>query len=742
MSMQISEIRQFAAANTGTLTVDSTGRFAKATFGERFRMFFNIGGARDENNRRVLDALKNAILDQVEFFGCDEAAVHELGTLQSRSALSGKDLSALFTRIDAIKSQTRGIEELTTAGLAAKFDHPAYLSFEKYGDVKDLNAIAKKFMEAAYRNALNDDRKNSFSVGTALSAFLCECQAMVEEAENGDPPLTDMLVKNFTKMLVRGDAKLRKPEDVIDNLKACHKFIQDARALGQAENKPYVVDIALSYVKRLGGATKIDQGEINALKELFPGAPLNGKYDLNIVLLKKYVLDATAQITPEVKTELKMALAENTNVALVDRLTYVLTRKFLTIPVFQGAMLKGGPENEQCMCYHQARTFAAMLPAEDRERLKTFFASPMAENLHAFYLESAFSGNLSNDITTMATQPMMQHVFAGLRDGILGRVVPPPKEGGTIASDFSKLPASVTCRLSAQNTIISRQGYVPAMGRYDAVKSTRFLKRTAQSGAGLLNCHLAKSMAGGENAVISRFKAAVSGRKLTVRLSDGTLLPDNPEKACDALARLLKGNQEATFDELNKSERTRALLMMSMLTKDLVDVSHRAVTTAIDSERKSPALVSGDGRTGEAEQTVIPPTIILALDDQGGISLHMDSQTPISQYTVESSLSWFSEREMFNVGRGSNVRTSLDVTIGAQEMTRLSELDWSQCDVRDAEQELGAGEHAKGWTETLSQKLPESFRINMDVTPTYSIYVEHQAWQDGANYPANFVRED
>jgi len=744
MSMSISEMRQFAAANTGSLTITNEGRLVKATLGERFRMFFNIHGARDENNRRILNALKSAMLDNLEFFGYDEAAVRELDALPNRFALRGKDLSALFTRIDVLKSQTQGIEDLTASGLGVRFsDHPACQAFENRGRLPELKRVAVRYIELAYGEAVREGQKKSFSVGTALSAFMCECQAMFDDAEKGSPVLTDLLVANFGKLMVRGDATLRRAEDVIANLTACRTFVNDAKAIAEAEGKPYIADIALSYVNRLGGATKIGAEEIAALQEYYHDGTLTGKYDLNAKVLKQSVIDAAEQVRTSVKTELKMALVENDSTAMADRLTHALTRKFLSVPVFAGTLFKGGADCEQCMCYHQARAYAAQLTDEERQRLKTFFASPKAENLLNFYMQSAFSANQSKDIDEMLAQPMMQHVFAGLRDGILGRVVPPAVSDRRDPVDYAQLPASVTCRRIGLNTLISKQGFVPAMGLYsDTVSSTRFLGRTMRTGAGFVSCYLAKGMAGGEEAVLTQFKRIVRGHGLTVRLSDGTLLPDDPDKACDALARLVKGDPEAAFGDLDRQERRRALLMMTLLTQELVDIAHRSVATVMDPERKNPALISGDGTKSESRQNQIPPTVVLALDDKGGVSLHMDSRMPIVQYTVEKSLSWNSKKETYDVSGDSNVRTSIDVTIDAEEMARLAELDWTQCDVREANRELASAEHEKDWAEKLPEKLPETFRVRMSVVPTYSLYIAHQARQEYVDYPSTWEPGD
>jgi hypothetical protein len=191
-------------------------------------------------------------------------------------------------------------------------------------------------------------------------------------------------------------------------------------------------------------------------------------------------------------------------------------------------------------------------------------------------------------------------------------------------------------------------------------------------------------------------------RVFDVFLPDGSLLSTDPTAAADQLARFVLGREDAVYAQLAGAERTKVQVVMSLLVQQSSSAVIEMPATALDPEGKRAPFSYGGNGGG------LTRSFRLERDAAGGITVRFETTVRPTNLIVEG--------DAIPLGVGSSISGSYALTLSAEKLNALGELDFANCDNAAANQVMDGNGEQK--LRTAVNRLPPDFRL--DLTPTTS----------------------
>ncbi len=194
------------------------------------------------------------------------------------------------------------------------------------------------------------------------------------------------------------------------------------------------------------------------------------------------------------------------------------------------------------------------------------------------------------------------------------------------------------------------------------------------------------------------------------RLKDVTVgdvkLSNDFETAKDQIAAFVTKNAKTTYAALDPQEKTKAHVVMSLISQETAKSSMMGSRMALDKDGKH-----------EAFETVYkgkdPTTMKFAfrLNDIGGLEMEFSGEDKMS---MVMSYGENGKGVTSHVGEGSNIKYGVSFTLRGKTFERLSKLDFKKFDDTNARQILIGNNNDK--LDTIYDQFPKEYRVsNADV---------------------------
>jgi len=244
MALTLDTFRQIG---TGDVMISGGGDgLREATFGHKFRTFFNIGTARAEN-RQLLESLKSALLREPRFYAVHDQIDALVRSIRTDRAIGAAQIRSVLDRLDALttpEESQRLFRERIDAHLAMRTvpsgagERPQVPDL--FANQPDLYArLAKTYVlgkfpgrdAAMYAQRDIAAELDEFDAISSLTLTLC-----------GDDADLQDLVKTMADALLRTSASdIRTPKQIKERVDGFRANLQEARAF-TATLGPGVID--------------------------------------------------------------------------------------------------------------------------------------------------------------------------------------------------------------------------------------------------------------------------------------------------------------------------------------------------------------------------------------------------------------------------------------------------------------------------------------------------------------------
>ena len=196
-------------------------------------------------------------------------------------------------------------------------------------------------------------------------------------------------------------------------------------------------------------------------------------------------------------------------------------------------------------------------------------------------------------------------------------------------------------------------------------------------------------------------------RFVDVLLPDGTPLSKDPATAADQLARFATGRADATYAALGGAEKTKVHVLMSLLTQEAASAVIGGPATALDPQGRKSAFSHVGGNLGGNTMT-----FRLSRDGQGGVGIEFEATLRPTHLLVDG--------EPVPLGAGSELKGRYALTLSAETLDALGELDFAACNHAAADQVMDGNPPVEQKLRTAVNRLPPAFRLDLEPTTSFS----------------------
>lgn len=196
-------------------------------------------------------------------------------------------------------------------------------------------------------------------------------------------------------------------------------------------------------------------------------------------------------------------------------------------------------------------------------------------------------------------------------------------------------------------------------------------------------------------------------RFVDVLLPDGTPLSKDPATAADQLARFATGRADATYAALGGAEKTKVHVLVSLLTQEAASAVIGGPATALDPQGRKSAFSNAGGNQAGNEMT-----FRLSRDGQGGVGIEFEATLRPTHLIVDG--------EPVALGAGSELKGGYALTLSAETLDTLGELDFAACDHAAADQVLNANPPQEQKMGATVNRLPPAFRLGLEPITSFS----------------------
>ncbi len=183
-------------------------------------------------------------------------------------------------------------------------------------------------------------------------------------------------------------------------------------------------------------------------------------------------------------------------------------------------------------------------------------------------------------------------------------------------------------------------------------------------------------------------------RLMEVYLPDGTRLKNNPTEAKNELAKFITSEQNDKYGLLTKQEKVKVDLLLCMINQSFENSVYGGASLAIANNQNNKFLMT-------LGQGVNDSFYKLEKDTHGNITIICNSLLGVGMVSIEGEIYFLDEKSRF--------KALTRVTIQAEELNRLANLDWTGLCFTDFIKLNNSS------MEDLEKLLPKMYKINQQI---------------------------
>lgn len=645
-----------AGNNRLMMVTDSDGKtsFAKATFAHKFKSFFNIGSAR-EDNRRAIEEIKNMLRTSPEFYGVRDRIDELFAGINTKRALYSSDITAVFNSIRQIDAQN----PVTVSGIVTS--RLAVMGMPQGVVDGEAGTVFRYVAEDYVKHFGEETDYENLDIPQRLAEVRERTDDLYAIAGDNEE-LKEALSKNFRRFFFSGGGELRTAEKA-------HAMMTDLRDC-------------------LARVDQICQGSDQIVRDYAADMILDGAKPVPDAAIHEPLAKAAT-----LPTNLLMGIEDN-----ADSI-YNALRDF--IRAFAGVSLTF-PEGFEPDPGYQSNATLTMLA-------KAIADMPREEIENLFDRMTTGEGvNVMNHLADcVSTSPSLSMVYGTatfmlrIAGEILGREIP-VFDGGAdetrVTVNMLKGTGATTMVSGPGSNKVSKALGLRRFGDIDA-----FTEHLNHCGRGWMQVAFSSEMrklaADDVNKTGCVFGKDIE-RSLSVSLPDGTKLERDYARAKDQLARFSTGNPDATYNGLDPVAKNRVRIMMALLSQETEKVLFQGVDFALG----KPSLLVESGAAGDEDKSRREFTLSQTPD--GGIRIHYE--------ILRFGEMLCAGDETFRLGAGSRQEGVIDIKVSGEEVERLAAQDWSHVE-DDVAAYMAAHRKEPMALVNAADNMPNEARINMDL---------------------------
>ena len=702
MALTVDQLRNFDS-NWGNLVVqqDSSTASTKVKAGglrHAIASLFHTDAAQ-ARNRATYTAIYNAIMQDDRFFDPDvQAKASELlGGLQCESGIKASTIKDIIRQLDEMSTPDK---QIATLKKAAK----GHLAASGVPDAIPRNMHAKYEELAADFVAFRSDTKTSFAsinVGQRLTEFN-QLMTRIFNLYRGIPVATDAFCKALEKYTPGGDSISLRPEDKIQGF--ADRVRENLQELDEiANSRGRAIGNSLAVLMQRTGVLRPDvMTEIVDKGATLPKCgldELNGQSGASAI---HSAVSKMADAVEKARSELGHSVTEG-----ID-------------PDELGAAL--------------AKSAMVRLPQDARRNLLAALKSNGGKNLLGYYAQN--SANPKAQAMNLVYSALLVHLRAEFDGKAPGASVRAPD----VATD--RLPPNALCAFTLDGVFagglarevkdfaLNGSGIDTASdpaaalrNKMDGIAKAKVFMQMVTGMASLSETSPDGTKVFDPGRPERDFDRDVNrdGHKpgfMTIRLPDGTAISaESSEEGRDALVKLVTGNPNARFRDLDKGNpqqakiMTKVQLLMCLLHQGTADTATRSVGIAFRPEQQMPRVVFPQGGGGRTQNYVV------SRDDNGAVKISFNMRFTSPMVVMNDDITPPTHKQ---TNATSTADFSLEITIPEDNLDALGGADWAAF---DSTNDLVAKENGANPTrfETLQTGVPQEFQFRGDVSVSFSV---------------------
>ena len=663
MAITLDTIRSFSGNDR--ILLDQTGtQLQSVNKWQRFKSFFNIGHARQEN-QTTLDALRTAIQNDPRYFADDvkARATALLDGSQTDHAISISQIRSIIDELDAMSNPGKRLlaAQERVAGRLAAIGVPDFAQ----GFAQNYATLAKVFVTDSAPLVTTGgeqipDYKN-VNIAQKLRDFEVNMRSLFDILGN-DPDGKAILGENCVDILRDGNKHFRQPQDCVTRILALKGNMDELRQL-EAQHGPQMRPIILSTIR--GAHRSLPPGLITTAVQRAAAIPTAGLAALSGDSSLTEIFDALKAFS---EAAMRQAAIPNTHDP------YVLDAI------------------RDLVC----ATAISAMPAEAKAHLLDALQSDNAGQLRAF---------LNQNGRTLPTYRQMAH-FAAIMDEqtrvSLNRqnepAAPTPEQ-----YDASRFPLKLLASTSASNFVTGSVAPLTSE-RLDTYFDTpddlkAFLNRSSTQQMTISIPELMSDKA--SKTCLGTFDEDLT-RGWTIQLPGGQTIPPNPKVAHDMLTQFVTGDPAAKFETASESVKNQAKVLMSCLHQAIPGIALAAMGEACDEKHKRPVLAASEETNDRQSLFVLSKDattgdVTIAFSQRQSLNMCVRLEGNNPSYTFLNPDKSYSEVEM-------------TIKIPNADLKKFGDAPWSQYDYPTVQKEENRAT-ADQRQSVIEKYIPETYRF-------------------------------
>ena len=692
MSLNIEQLRSFDS-NWGNLVVQNgqngASQVRSGGFLHALGSLFHTDAAK-RRNEATLNAIRTAIQNDPRYFAEDvKARANELlGQIRSGSNVGAKRIKDIIRQLDEMSTpekQKAAVEKVAVGHLAARGGAPA---FAKGIDEETYAGLAKRTISQQPPHG----NYSGIDVAGRLASFEQRLNNLYERV--GDDPETRKLFEYFVNrgdVLAAKDGGLKTTEKLNAFVDALKANVAEARQLAATQGPDFFAK-AIDFVKSVG--KPLPNGVMDRLADAATNMP-------------KFGLDK---------------LDANSSAHDIDKALKTLTDKLKTTDF--GLAFEA--DSKLAAQSFVMKCAIAKLPAETKRNILDALESRNGRNLQKFY-NSALA--FSSDMSILALSNTLATVVEEIKTS-LG--LPDPTGQIEEGNDYDPktLPPDLMARYSIE-TIVSGTNAKPIRkalnnpALYPEGTPSSRKPRVLQEKMNATAKNEVATTIGQQIEDDLTVKDPETGKKMGINfdrtggvfdrdlwrnidvyMPDGTRLgsgPGSEGNARDEFAKLVSGDDKATFKGADAELKAKVYVLMTCLNQALGGVGLTSFGCALDPEGKMPAIAPQKDASMDRKLEYR-----LSKNEAGDISIHCEVREYMMSYVVPDEQGM---PQVTMVGKGSYNEFSLDIDFPRENLDKLGRADWSSYN-HATMGKLGA------------DRIPDQFRFTGTVTTATHYHIE------------------
>lgn len=721
MAITLNDIRNLGAndrivldpnAQGGTGALKSVGKW------QRFKIFFNIGGARQQN-KDTIAAIRNTIVATFTAQDLKDEAMRLLNAVRTDRAIGGAEIKSIMMKLDSLAKP---------AALDARVTmHAAALGLPPDADLCGENAVKVAQSLVRREHALGANPATVDVVArTRDGVYACAraVQAVQVPASRPEPELRHFVAQNVGRFVLNPDDSLRTNQQILQDVGNTCDFFRNAMAAFD-QTQPHAFPDGAAQEAATRANARARDAVLDFLRETSPvDANLFGAIEAQVRAMPMHELrDLPANATP---AQILGAFRAVIRAADPARLQ-----------LQPGVQAPSGPIGQAALMRFICQWAALQMPEANRRALLDLLQSVSGEKALGIQANAAQRNDPAGVLECRATLDLIEillkldgrptapagdrdakiadfspaercayrpgDAFGGdaapqLRDAILGNAGIPASGGTSVRQLHERIDAGVRTLLDGS--------FATAM-KDIAVGIHKALKREPEDGEPPAD-RFNRAFSYGD----SRFDTSLAPSNVfgmeqatAFQMPDGSLLPNkDPAAARDILARVATGRADADYATLSPADRAKANILIALVACDPFESVARGVNTALSRDGDSDAFETSRFR---AEQKLFQ----LSGSAAEGFCLRCGTARIIDSVTCPG--------DSGHVSGNGTYTTLAEIRLSPADLDHLAQQDWRHFDDSGFRRETFMGDDMN--LGRITQTVPPAFKFSGDISASFSL---------------------